>query len=124
MSRSCWKCHRDGPGGLACGWCGVWLTKLSAGSVPPPLHGLLPVAQEWGISDDGYRTTAVAQAASETLIALVAAIDEVDDATLSGWLTGSEDALQHPSSEYLAVTALTMAADQARLILSQRGQST
>jgi hypothetical protein len=118
MSRSCWKCHRDSPDSLACGWCGVWLVKLNPGAVPPSLQGLLPLAQEWGVNDDGYRATAVAQADTETLTSLVAAVDKADDASLSGWLAGSEADLQSPSAEYLALTALIMAADHARELLS------
>lgn len=124
MGRSCWKCHRDnGPDSSTCGWCGVWLTKLSPRAVPSPLHGLLPLAEQWGISDDGYRETAVAQADAETLAALVDAVDAVDDAPLYGWLTGDEADQRPPSAEYVAVTALTMAADQARLLLNKSRRS-
>jgi hypothetical protein len=49
---------------------------------------------------------------------MVAAVDATPDADLYGWLAGSESRSAQPSPEYIAVTCLTMAADQARLRLS------
>jgi hypothetical protein len=116
--QKCWSCGRDdGDQSPACGWCGVWLIELRSGAVPPAVRSLLPPARRWGISDDGYRDAAVAEADAETLSALVAAVDAIDDAALHGWLAGPEASSARPSAEYVAVTALTMAADQARHLL-------
>ena len=116
--QKCWSCGRDDGGqSSACGWCGVWLIELRSGAVPSAVRGLLPLARRWGIGDDGYRDAAVAEADAETLAALVAAVDAIDDAALYGWLAGPEASSARPSAEYVAVTALTMAADQTRLHL-------
>jgi hypothetical protein len=113
--QKCWSCGRDnGDQSSTCGWCGVWLIELRSDAVPSAVRSLLPLARRWGISDDGYRDAAVAEADAETLAALVAAVDAIDDAALHGWLAGPEASSARPSAEYVAVTALTMAADQAR----------
>jgi hypothetical protein len=113
--QKCWSCGRDdGDQSSACRWCGVRLIELRSEAVPSAVRSLLPLARRWGISDDGYRDAAVAEADAETLAALVAAVDAIDDAALHGWLAGPEASSARPSAEYVAVTALTMAADQAR----------
>jgi len=113
--QKCWSCGRDnGDQWSACGWCGVWLIELRSDAVPSAVRGLLPLARRWGIGDDGYRDAAVAEADAATLAALVAAVDAIDGAALYGWLAGPEASSARPSVEYVAVTALTMAADQAR----------
>ena len=45
---------------------------------------------------------------------MVAAVDAIPEDDLYGWLAGDESMAAHPSAEYLAVTCLTMAADEAR----------
>jgi hypothetical protein len=113
--QTCWNCGRDnGDRSPACHWCGVWLIELHPDAVPSAVRRLLPLARRWGISDDGYRDSAVAQADANTLAALVAAVDATDDTALYGWLAGPQAGARPPSAEYVAVTALTMAADQAR----------
>jgi hypothetical protein len=113
--QKCWSCGRDNGGqSSACGWCGVWLIELRPDAMPPAVRSLLPLARRWGIGDDGYRDAAVAEADAETLAALVAAVDGIDGAALYGWLAGPQASSARPSAEYVAVTALTMAADQAR----------
>lgn len=114
--QACWNCGRDNADRTsACGWCGVWLIDLNPDAVPSAVRSLLPLARRWGISDDGYRYSAVAQADVDTLAALVAAVDAVSDDALYGWLAGPEASSGQPSEEYVAVTTLTMAADHARL---------
>jgi predicted nucleic acid-binding Zn-ribbon protein len=116
----CWSCGHDNDGrSQECAWCGVWLIQFRPDAVPSAVRSLLPAARRWGISDDGYRDSAVAEADAETLAALVSGVDAVDDAVLYGWLAGPEAGSKQPSAEYAAVTALTMAADQARLRLRQ-----
>jgi hypothetical protein len=110
--QKCWSCSRGNDDrSSTCRWCGVWLIEFRSDAVPSAVRSLLPLARRWGISDDGYRDAAVAGADAETL---VAAVDAIDDAALHGWLAGPEASSARLSAEYVAVTALTMAADQAR----------
>jgi hypothetical protein len=88
---------------------------LDPNGVPEPVRPLIPYAQRWGIGDDGYRDQAVRSASPTDLAELLdvlasAAGDEVYD-----WLAGS--AADEPiTNEYTAFTAMTMAADLARLL--------
>jgi hypothetical protein len=114
----CWQCGKPNDQGAdSCRWCGVWLVQLRADRVPAPLRGLLGLARRWGINDDGYRWEAVERASPPQLRALVAAIDAIDDPAWE-WLVGPEADRQPPLPEYLAVTCLFMACDQARLGLA------
>jgi hypothetical protein len=113
----CWQCGKpNDPAADSCGWCGVWLVDLRPDRVPAPLRGLLALARRWGINDDGYRWE-VERASPSQLRALVAAVDAVDDPAWD-WLVGPEAERQPLLPEYLAVTCLLMAYDQARLRLA------
>jgi hypothetical protein len=114
----CWQCGKpNDPAQDSCRWCGVWLVELRGDRVPSPLQGLLALARRWGISDDGYRWEAVERASPSQLRALVAAVDAVDDPAWD-WLISPEAQRQSPLPEYLALTCLIMAYDQARLRLA------
>jgi len=75
------------------------------------------MAEKWGIGDDFEREAAISNASRQELELLVHSIDTVNDADLYGWLSGAESFSSSPSDEYLAVTALTMAIDSAKLKL-------
>jgi hypothetical protein len=94
----------------------VWLAELRPEVVPSTVSSLLPLARKWGISDDGYRSEAIDKADADTLAAIVTAIDATDSAALEHWLTGPE-ADAAPSDEYVAMTCLLMARDEAMLRL-------
>ena len=97
----------------ACGWCGVWLIDFDPKRVPQAFRSLLPVARRWGIGDDGYRWDAVQAASAEDLSDIADAVDRGGEA-LYDWLAGPE-AEGTPTNEYVALTCLTMAYDEARL---------
>jgi len=78
--------------------------------------GLLPLAELWGLRDDVERFNRVNDASLDDLRAMVAAVDAVPDDELYGWLAGRES-FGTPLPEYVEITYLTMAADQARLRL-------
>ncbi|GAA3197953.1 hypothetical protein ACFO1B_01635 [Dactylosporangium siamense] len=118
MTLNCWRCHRgsaaDEP---ACAWCGVWLVALDPARVPAPVRSLLAPARRWGISDDVVRVDAVDDASPFELDGLVEAVDGVDVDQVDAWLCGPEGDAADPTNEYVAVSALMMAAELARLRL-------
>lgn len=68
------------------------------------------MAEEFGISDDGYRWERIEKANLEEIDALRKVIEEKDD-ELDLWLAGLEADGQNFSNEYIAFSALRMAAD-------------
>ena len=112
--QKCWSCGRDNGGqSSACRWCGVWLIELRSDAVPSAVRSLLPLARRWGISDDGYRDAAVAEADLRRWPRWwLPWMPSTTRHCTTGWL--DRKPAPPPSAEYVAVTALTMAADQAR----------
>ena len=88
--------------------------------VPSPLHSLIPLLDEWAVTDDLDRSQKVEDATIEQLQDLVIRVDAADQDTLYGWLSGPESRDPVPSAEYTAFTCLTMAADEARVTLRNR----
>lgn len=84
--------------------------------VPPAVRPVLALAELWGISDDYEREDAVRRATVDDLQELVAAVDSLDS-DFWEWLSGPASSERRPSTEYVAITALTMAADSARIKL-------
>ena len=80
--------------------------------VPPTLRALLPLAERFGIADDVAREQVVRAAGPHEVRALVASIRENDDA-LDSWLSGPEAAGPEWTDEYVAFSAMRMAADYA-----------
>jgi hypothetical protein len=87
--------------------------------VPEGVEVLLPLAAIWGIGDDVDRSVAIEQADPDQLREVIAAVDAVDSRVLYGWLTGTDATSTTPSPEYVAITNLTMAADEARVRLTR-----
>lgn len=84
--------------------------QIDPDNVPPTLRGHIPYAEVWGVADDWDREQLVERApkaAKDDLVATVAAIDcELDD-----WLAGPASYQTPPSPEYVAFSAMLMAAD-------------
>jgi hypothetical protein len=89
--------------------------------VPTQLHSLIPLLDDWAITDDIDRSLKVENAATKELQNLVNRVDAADQGVLYEWLSGPESRNQSPSAEYEAFTCLTMAADEARVLLRSRG---
>jgi hypothetical protein len=87
--------------------------------LPDSVRTLLPLADVWGVGDDVERSLMVERASADELRGLVAAVDAVPDDDLYGWLSGPESRSSDPSREYVAVTCLTQAADEARIRLGR-----
>ena len=85
--------------------------KLASQNVPAGLRHLIPLAEEYGITDDGYRGDRMAKATSQEIIAIKEAIEKYDD-LFDSWLAGPEADSDEYSMEYLAFSALRMAADE------------
>ena len=95
------------------------MQKLDPNKIPSALIHLLPMAAKWGLGDDYESEMAINNAQPEELESLVHSIDGISDNDLFGWLSGPESYNLKPSAEYVALTALTMAIDSAKLKLQK-----
>ena len=81
-------------------------------SIPVELWPLIPYAEVWGISDDLCREELVNKAPRMAIDDLSSAIEQFDD-EMDEWLAGDEADNESPSEEYIAFSAMRMAADFA-----------
>ena len=80
--------------------------------VPAALRHLIPLAQKFGISDDLERE-AIVSSASMTEIKVLKQAVQANNALLDAWLAGPEATGPCFSNEYIAFSAMPMAADFA-----------
>lgn len=85
---------------------------LNPALVPPALHSLIPLAAKWGVCDDLERESLVDNASAEEIAELKATIEEFND-QFDEWLAGKESEGPIYSDEYIAFSAMRMAADYA-----------
>jgi hypothetical protein len=85
---------------------------LNPKNVPEKLRHLVPYAELWGVGDDLIRDDLVRSAPREAIEELKRLM-QVHDDLLDEWLAGPEAGSSNPSEEYLAFTAMRMAADVA-----------
>jgi hypothetical protein len=83
---------------------------LDAAKVPAGLRPLIPLAEKFGISDDLIREDVVAKTSAADLQAMRRVVAAHDDA-FDEWLAGPEAGGPVFSNEYIAFSALRMAAD-------------
>lgn len=88
------------------------IIHLNPANVPEKLRQLIPYAELWGVSDDLIRDDMIRCAPPEAIKNLKRAVQAHDDA-LDEWLAGPEADGSSPSEEYLAFSAMRMAADEA-----------
>jgi hypothetical protein len=88
------------------------MPPLNSQNVPPNLRDLIPLAERFGISDDLYREKSVSAATPIEIAHLKAAIAMYDE-DLDEWLAGPEARGPEFSVEYIAFSAMRMAADFA-----------
>ncbi|TWU44430.1 hypothetical protein [Rubripirellula reticaptiva] len=84
--------------------------KLDPNQIPTSLHSLIYYAELYGISDDGYRQQvldALNDVERDEFTVSVALFDEQLDA----WLAGPDADSLRPTKEYIAFSAMRMAAD-------------
>lgn len=91
---------------------------MNPSQVPSSLQSVIPLAEKWGLTDDAERAGRVDRAGTEELRELVEQVETVDADTLYGWLAGPESDSLSPSDAYVAFSALAMAADYARAVIS------
>lgn len=84
--------------------------QLSPERVPETLRGLVPLAERFGLSDDSYRLNLVARTPAEDLADLRVRVRQ-HDSLLDEWLAGPDADGPGFSQEYIAFSAMRMAAD-------------
>lgn len=88
------------------------INDLCRENVPEEFWHLIPLALKYGLSDDGYRGKALQTIDANEKSKLKSFLEEYDD-NLDSWLSGPEADRPHYSNEYIAFSALRMAADAA-----------
>lgn len=88
------------------------VVPLNPERVPEALLSLVPYAELWGVGDDLIRDDMVRGAPREAIEDLKRVVQAHDD-LLDEWLAGPEADSPTPSAEYLAFSAMRMAADVA-----------
>jgi hypothetical protein len=94
--------------------------KLRSENVPAEFAQYLPIAERWGIGDDGYRDKQIRDADSPELEKLVHCLDGENGNALYKWLAGPESSGADSTPEYQALSCLSMAIDYAKLTLKKR----
>ncbi|GEM_PF-1777841 len=93
--------------------------KLDPAKVPTKFRNLIPLAEKYGISDDGYRDELI-DALDEAELRECAAFLEFYDDVLDEWLAGPEADGPSFTDEYIVFSALGMAADMAEFKLKSK----
>jgi hypothetical protein len=88
------------------------IAQLQGSRVPIELWPLIPYAEFWGISDDGYRIELIKLAPDEVWQGFRDAVSK-HKAALLDWLAGP-DADSTPTAEYLAFSFILQAYDWPR----------
>lgn len=86
------------------------LRSLDPARIPAALREYAPFAAVWGIADDCDRESLVVAAPEKAKEDLLAIIEQIDH-ELDLWLAGPEANSSRPSPEYVAFSAMRMAAD-------------
>lgn len=84
--------------------------KLLVSDVPAALHPLIPYAQVFGITDDGYRSDLLERVPWALAEHVESVVLESHHEALMAWLAGPAS-YGRPNEAYSAFTALLMAAD-------------
>ena len=98
----------------------AWPPKLRVSAVPNAAGRFIPLAERYGLGDDGYRDDLVLglepAEVKELLTYLEECPPEVDE-----WLCGPEAQVSPPSEEYVAFTCLLLAAEYAKAVYGPLG---
>jgi hypothetical protein len=97
--------------------------RLEPHKVPVELREFLPMAEKWGIDDDGDLANALRQASDDELKELSVTVDKMFSEALTQWLLSPGPMAENPdliTKEYVAFTCLITAGELADLILERR----
>jgi len=86
--------------------------NLQPSKIPVQLHHLIGLAEKFGLADDEAREDVVAKSSVEERQSMKDAVEKHDD-EFDLWLAGPEVAGPEYTDEYIAFSALRMAADFA-----------
>lgn len=86
--------------------------NLRPSKIPVQLHHLIGLAEKFGLADDKAREDLVTNSSTEERRSMKDALEKYDD-EFDLWLAGPEAAGPRYSDEYVAFSALRMAADFA-----------
>ena len=85
---------------------------LRPSKIPLQLHPLIVLAEKFGLADDNARENVVANSSMEERRSMKDSVEKYDD-DFDLWLAGPEASGPEYSDEYIAFSALRMAADFA-----------
>lgn len=89
--------------------------KIDPNNVPKLFHSLIPYAEKWGITDDGYLDNVIDKASIEELRDLVTTISEFRAEGFDEWLRDPK--MNGHTREWAAFICLIDANDMAKLRL-------
>lgn len=95
--------------------------QIDPNNVPRPFRSLIPHAEKWGISDDGYLEKAIDEASIEELKELVRMISEFKAEGFEEWLGNPGTA--NYTREWVAFVSLINAYDLAKLRLQSENDN-
>jgi hypothetical protein len=94
------------------------MTKLDPDKMPAAAHALIPLAERFGITDSGDRWHAVRVADPQTRKALTTLHHGIGSEFWE-WLEGPESFSSDPTEEYLVMSALVMATEEATAMCAE-----
>ena len=89
--------------------------QINPHNIPKPFQPLIPYAEKWGITDDGYRDEAVDGASVQELQDLVKVVTEFDAAGFDEWL--GNPGVDNYTRDWIAFVCLIDACDLAKFRL-------
>jgi hypothetical protein len=93
----------------------AWPPKLRWSEVPEAAIAFIPLAERYGLGDDGYRDDLVHALDAPEVMELLAYLDAYPPA-VDEWLCGPAANISPPSEEYVAFTCLLLAAEYAKAV--------
>ena len=96
--------------------------QVNPNNIPEPFHPLIPYAEKWGISDDGYRDEAVYGASVQELRELIKAVTEFEAEGFDGWL--GSPGVNNYTRDWIAFVCLIDTCDLAKLRLQSEDVET